>query len=174
MLRRMVLQHGRNWGRLWAAQLEGAILHLLKRLLRSILHPVWVIILISLSLLPSLLDNISLFYIIIGTNGSVSHPIGHLFHPLSSLGVPQPGVTQPGVTQLGVTQPGVAQPGITQPGVPQPGVALQPGVMTQLQVVQQRALQLHNVPQYMAACFQMSHSKFYTLFYNNTSVKTIE
>ena len=103
-------------------------------------------------------------------------------------GVMQPGVAQPGVTQPGVTQPGVTQPGIAQLGVTQPGVAPlgshcreshsrgshsqeshgwwespSRGVMTQQQVVQQRAPQLHNVPQHMTADFQMSHSKFYNI-----------
>ena len=71
--------------------------------------------------------------------------------------------------QPGITQPGVIQPGVTQlVGIPQPGV------MTQRQVVQQGAPQLHNAPQHMTAGFRMSHSKFYTiqsqcsiiLFYN--------
>ena len=48
--------------------------------------------------------------IIIGSNGSASHPVGHSFHPL-----PQPGITQPEVTQPGVTQLGVAQLGVTHP-----------------------------------------------------------
>ena len=39
---------------------------------------------LSLSLLPSLslLDSILVFYIMIGTNDSASHPVDHLFHPL--------------------------------------------------------------------------------------------
>ena len=87
------------------------------------------------------LPSITVFYII-GSNGLASHPVGHLFHPLSQPGVAQPGVTQPGVAQPGVSQPGVTQPGVTQPGVIQP----------------------HNTLQDMAAGFQMSGSKFYTAF----------
>ena len=146
----------------------------------------------SLSLSPSLLSSLSWIVlhcsIIIGSNGSASHPIGHSVYPLPEVmqpGVPQPGVTQPEITQLGVAQlgvmrpgvtpPGVAQPGdtaprVTEPGVTQPGVARlmgvpQPGVMAQRRVVQQRApqLQIHNAPQHMTAGFQMYHSKFYTI-----------
>ena len=118
-----------------------------------------------------------MYCVSIGSHGSASHPVGHLFHPLPQpgvtqpgvpqLGVPQPGVvqprvTQPGIAQLGVAQPRVTQPRVTQPGIAQPGV-MQPGVMTQWRVVQQGALQLHNAPQHMTAGFRMPHSKFYTI-----------
>ena len=82
--------------------------------------------------------------IIIGSNGSASHPVGH---PLS-----QPRVPQSGVTQAGVTQPGVPHPGVMQPGPEVP----------QRRVVQRGVTQLHNTPQHMAAAFRMSRSKFYT------------
>ena len=63
MLRSMVIQHGRGWGRQWTANLEGTILHSLRRLLRSILYPVWVIILISPLLSPPLPSlSLSLFF----------------------------------------------------------------------------------------------------------------